>query len=271
VPIGRVPVRRLRAEIEATDVPSWNAARSPAAEPAAMQLFVAPARLPAGMRVYAIGDVHGCDRELGRLHSGIAADLRRRPVRDAAVVHLGDYFDGGPASAAVLARLMQPSPVAGARVVNLIGDHERTILDMLAGDRAAATDWLHSGGDATLASFGIDPAAPRETWAAALPAELPPFLRGLALSHRAGGYLFVHAGIRPGVAPERQAPEDLTGIRQAFLSSEQDFGLVVVHGHTPVSVPAVRPNRIALDTGAGFGGKLTCAVLETDSVGFFWA
>jgi serine/threonine protein phosphatase 1 len=270
-PIRRVPMRRLRAEIAATDVPSWNAARAPATDPGALQFFVAPARLPAGLRIYAIGDVHGCDRELGVLHAAIAADIARRPVREAVVIHLGDYIDGGPDSAAVLARLMQPAPLAGARVVNLMGDHEQMVLEALDGDRAAATDWLHSGGAATLASFGIDPAAPRETWAAALPPPVLAFLRGLASSHRAGGYLFCHAGIRPGAPADRQSHEDLVRMRQPFLSSEQDFGVVVVHGHTPVSVPAVRSNRIALDTGAGFGGRLTCAVLETDSVGFFWA
>ena len=270
-PLRRVPVRRLRAEIEATDVPSWNAARTPTADAAAMQLLIAPARLPAGRRVYAIGDIHGCDSELGMLHGQIEADIRRRPVRDAVVVHLGDYFDVGPDGARVLTRLTQLAPVSGARLVNLIGDHERMVLDALEGDRAAATDWLHSGGDATLASFGIDAAAPRETWAAALPASLLPFVRGLSYSHREGGYLFAHAGIRPGVATDRQTHEDLVSIRQPFLSSEQDFGAVVVHGHTPVTTPAVRSNRICIDTGAGFAGKLTCAVLETDSVGFFWA
>jgi len=270
-PLRRVPMRRLRAVIEATDVPSWNAARTPAADPATMQLLIAPARLPAGRRVYAIGDIHGCDRELGILHTAIAADIRRRPVDHAVVVHLGDYLDGAPDSAAVLARLTRPVPVAGAHLVNLIGDHEQLLLDALAGDRAAATDWLHSGGKATLESFGIDPEAGRETWTAALPAALAPFLHNLVFSHREGGYLFAHAGIRPGVAPERQTRDDLVGIRQPFLSSEQDFGVVVVHGHTPATTPAVRSNRIGIDTGAGFAGKLTCAVLETDSVGFFWA
>ncbi len=236
-----------------------------------MTWLAAPARLPPGIRVYAIGDVHGCDRELGALHRLIAADIASRPVRDAAVVHLGDYLDGGPDSAGVLARLTGAAPVAGARVVNLMGDHEQTALEALEGDRAAATDWLHSGGEATLRSFGVDPATPRETWAAALPPTLARFLRGLVPSHREGGYLFCHAGIRPGIPLDRQAPADLLGIRQSFLSSEQDFGIVVVHGHTPVGTPAVRGNRIALDTGAGFGGRLSCAVLESDGVGFFWA
>jgi serine/threonine protein phosphatase 1 len=269
-PLRRVPVRRLRAEIAATDVPSWNAVRTPVADPATMQLLIAPARLPAGQRVYAIGDIHGCDGELGRLHAAIAVDLGRRPVRDAVVVHLGDYFDGGPDSAGVLARLTRPVPAPGARVVNLMGDHDLLVLQALDGDRAAGTDWLHSGGAATLDSFGVA-AAPREAWATALPPALPAFLRGLSLSHREGGYLFAHAGIRPGIAPDRQDRDDLLGIRQPFLSAEQDFGVVVVHGHTPATTPSVRSNRIGLDTGAGFGGRLTCAVLETDSVGFFWA
>jgi serine/threonine protein phosphatase 1 len=270
-PGRQAPLRRRREAIGAAEVPSWSAARAPAADPAAMQLLAAPSALPPSIRVYAIGDIHGCDSELGILHRLIEADVRRRPVRDAVVAHLGDYFDGGPDSAAVLARMTRPAPVGGARMVNLIGDHERMVLDALEGDRAAATDWLHSGGEATLRSFGVDPGTPRESWASALPATLARFLHGLAMSHRAGGYLFCHAGIRPGIAPDRQAPADLLGIRQAFLSSEQDFGVVVVHGHTPVGTPAVLRNRIAIDTGAGLGGRLSCAVLESDSVGFFWA
>ena len=270
-PLRRPPARLLRAETAKAEVPSWHSARTPAADPATMTVFAAPARLPAGMRLYAIGDIHGCGRELAALHEAIASDLARRPVRAATVVHLGDYFDHGPDSAAVLARLSGLSDLGGAHVVLLLGDHEQMLIDALAGDRAAATDWLHSGGEATLASFGIAPGAPRETWATALPAALPAFLRALAPSHRTGGYLFVHAGVRPGVPLDRQATEDLVGIRQPFLSTEQDFGAVVVHGHTPVTLPAIRPNRIALDTGAGLSGRLTCAVLETDTVGFFWA
>jgi serine/threonine protein phosphatase 1 len=191
-------------------------------------------------------------------------------VRDAVVVHLGDYLDGGPDSAGVLARLTRPAPVPGARVVNLMGDHDLLVLQVLDGDRAAGTDWLHFGGAATLDSFGIA-TEPREAWTSGLPADLPAFLHSLSLSHREAGYLFAHAGIRPGITADRQARDDLLGIRQPFLSSEQDLGVVVVHGHTPATTPSVRSNRIGIDTGAGFGGRLTCAVLETDSVGFFWA
>jgi serine/threonine protein phosphatase 1 len=94
------------------------------------------------------------------------------------------------------------------------------------------------------------------------------FLRDLAVWHEAGGYLFVHAGIRPGIPLERQSRHDLMWIREPFLSSKQSFGAVVVHGHTPRPDPVVRPNRLGIDTGAVMGGVLTCVVLEEDRLGF---
>ena len=96
-------------------------------------------------------------------------------------------------------------------------------------------------------------------------------LRGLPVTHRAGGYLFVHAGIRPGVPLDAQGREDLLWIREPFLSFDGDLGCVVVHGHTPIPAPLVRPNRIDIDTGAYLGGELTCAVLEADRIGFLQA
>ena len=119
------------------------------------------------------------------------------------------------------------------------------LLDALEGDRAAATDWLWSGGKAALASWGLDPDLPREAWRSAIPAEHVAFLRRLVLSHREGDYLFVHAGIRPGVTLARQTRDDLLGIRQPFLWSEQEFGVVVVHGHStePGAGPPREPHR----------------------------
>ena len=97
------------------------------------------------------------------------------------------------------------------------------------------------------------------------------FLRDLTLTHREGGYLFVHGGVRPGVPLDQQAREDLLRMRQPFLYSEMSFGAVVVHGHSPVKAPVVRHNRIAIDTGAVFGGKMTCLVLEGGTLGFLTA
>ncbi len=229
---------------------------------------VAPGTLPANLRVYAIGDVHGCAKQLARLHAMVAAHLAANPVGTAELVHLGDYVDRGPDSAGVVAMLSGPSPVSGTRSVCLIGNHERTMLDALDGDGAAAADWLFNGGREALGSWGADPSAPRASWLNGVPAADLAWLGGLALSHRAGDYLFVHAGVRPGVSLERQAPDDLIRIRQVFLGSDMDFGAIVVHGHTVKWEPVVRLNRIGIDTGAVFGGALTCVALEGDTMEF---
>ncbi|MBN8902484.1 MAG: metallophosphoesterase [Rhodospirillales bacterium] len=266
----RRPVRRagagLRSALQAAAIPSWSGARDPAPNAEALVFRRAPGRLPAGRRVYAIGDVHGCAAALATLHAAIADDLAARPVTAAILVHLGDYIDLGPDSADVIERLLAPAPAPRLRVVNLLGDHERMLLQAIGGDRAAATDWLHAGGRATLASWGLDPDLPREGWADAVPAAHLAFLRALAPFHREGDYLFVHAGIRPNVPLDAQTVDDMVTIRQPFLWTSQPLGVVVVHGHTASPAVAMEEHRIGLDTGAGTGGKLTCAVLEDDLV-----
>ena len=234
----------------------------------------APGHLPPGRRVYAIGDVHGCGEQLAALHNAIVADLHRRPVADPVLVHLGDYVDRGPDIFGVMEKLAAGDPIAGLPTVNLLGNHERTMLDALLGDRAAATDWLYTGGRESLESYGLDPELHTQAvWTERVPTAHVEFLKGLILMHREGSYLFAHAGIRPGVALEAQEKQDLITIRTTFLFSEQDFGAVVVHGHTPTPTrqPVIKANRIALDTGAVYGGKLTCAVLEGTTVGFLFA
>lgn len=235
-----------------------------------MKWLRAPARLADGLRVYAIGDMHGCAGRLRALHEAIRADLKAHPTRGATLVHLGDYIDRGPDSAGVIEAAMG---FDACPVVNLTGNHEATLLAALDGDAPAATDWIHYGGREALTSWGMAPHAPRETWGQGIPAAHIAFLRGLALRHRIGPYFFVHAGIRPGVALEDQAPDDLIRIRGAFLNSEADHGAVIVHGHTPVREREadLRDNRINLDTGAVFGGPLTCGVFEEDRVGLLTA
>jgi len=231
----------------------------------------APASLPPGRRVYAIGDIHGCDAQLANLHEIIAEDFARRPVDHAVLLHIGDYVDRGADTAGVLRRLLPGSPVAGMSVVNLVGNHDETMLHALFGDRPAATDWLFAGGRPALESYGVDPDSPRESWPERVPPEHLDWLRSLTLTHREGGYFFVHGGVRPGVPLELQVREDLLRMRQPFLYSDADFGAVVVHGHSPVKEPVVRHNRVAIDTGAVFGGKLTALVLEAETFGFLTA
>lgn len=234
------------------------------------RLRPAPGRLPPGDRIYAIGDVHGCLDRLVALHDAIADDLKNRPVPKATLVHLGDYIDRGPDSAGVIAWVSSTaSPLGITETVNLLGNHEDMFLAALdSRSREAVTVWYMNGGGASLASWGIGPSVGPPEWPARIPPEHIQFVRGLSLTYRAGRYLFVHAGVRPGVALNAQEREDLLWTRWPFLLSTEDFGAVIVHGHTPSAQPEVRGNRIGIDTGAVLGGKLTCAVLEQDRVGF---
>ena len=231
---------------------------------------LAPAILPPGQRVYAIGDVHGCDDRLAALHDDIAADLAARPIANPLLIHLGDYIDRGAASAAVLDRLTRP--VAGApglTLFNLIGNHEDMLLTVLAhGRRADAAMWLQNGGGETLASWGLQWRDRPADWAAGIPPGQLGLLRSLVPICRVGGYAFVHAGLRPGIPMHRQKRDDLLWIREPFLSFDGTLSAVAVHGHTPEPEPTIRSHRIGIDTGAVLGGMLTCAVLEADRVGF---
>jgi serine/threonine protein phosphatase 1 len=238
-----------------------------------IEFVAAPATLPQGQRAYAIGDIHGCVEQLATLHQAIVDDLAARPVAEPVLIHLGDYVDRGPDSAAVVEILAAGPPIPGLRTVNLMGNHEHMMLDALASGKAEAAElWLANGGADTLFSWGVPRQVKPADWAARIPRPHLLFLRDLPLVHREGPYLFVHAGIRPGVRLSEQARQDLLWIREPFLSSKGAFfgepGMVVVHGHTPVREPVVRPNRIGIDTGAVMGGVLTCAVLEDERVGF---
>ncbi|HEU0222359.1 MAG TPA: metallophosphoesterase family protein [Paracoccaceae bacterium] len=222
-----------------------------------------------GRRIYAVGDVHGCRGELRELYRRIAADLAARPHPSPVAVHVGDYVDRGPDSRGVIDDLLRWDLGEVERVC-LLGNHDDLMVKFFEDPDSfwSADHWISGGmgGAATLASYGVDPFGPsREVHRAAkaaVPAAHLAFLTGLPRMHRIGRYLFVHAGIRPGVPFERQDPEDLIWIRDEFLRDRRDHGAIVVHGHTPVRAVEVRRNRIGIDTGAVFGGVLSCIVLE---------
>jgi serine/threonine protein phosphatase 1 len=229
------------------------------------------AEAPAGTRIYAIGDIHGQLDQLQALEALIVADAAESPAERRLIVYLGDYVDRGQDSAGVVGHLAE-GPPAGFEAVYLKGNHEALMLDFLD-DPDGGTNWLMNGGDTTLESYGVDvhadtPAGvPRldhlsRSFARALPRSHRSFLNGLDVRHEEGDYLFVHAGVRPGVAMEEQDPHDMIWIRYPFLQSSADFGKVVVHGHTPEPNPVERDNRIGIDTGAVYGGKLTALVLD---------
>jgi serine/threonine protein phosphatase 1 len=229
----------------------------------------APASLPSGQRIYAIGDVHGCLDRLAAVHEQIAEDLAIRPVDISVLVHLGDYVDRGLDSAQVVDWLSGGAPVPVTQIVNLMGNHEDMMLQALPGtDKEANNTWLANGGADSLMSWEIGRKVPPTDWATLIPAEHQTFLRDLKISFRYGGYLFVHAGIRPGVPLDRQERHDMLWIREPFLSWKHSHDVIVVHGHTPRHEPDIRSNRIGIDTGAVMGGVLTCLVLEENRLGF---
>lgn len=235
------------------------------------------ARVPPGSVVYAIGDVHGRADLLAELHEAIVADAARRAARRRVIVYLGDYVSRFPRAREVVETLVAPPPRGFARVV-LKGNHEDTVVRFLDGELRSGHHWIRYGGHATLAEYGVDVDATaadgplaaraahleavRRRLARALPGAHEAFLRALALSHREGGYAFVHAGLRPGVPLARQAAGHMLWIRDPFLRAEADFGCTVVHGHTIAPAPEVRRHRIGIDTGAYRTGVLTCLVLE---------
>lgn len=234
-------------------------------------MFLGEAQTPAAVRLYAIGDVHGRDDLLAAAHARIRADLAAAPPGDYRIVHLGDYVDRGPESAAVIERLAALGR-ADPRVVSLCGNHDEMMQAFLVDPVAAGEQWFANRAADTLASYGVD--APPvvtsyrqlvelgEALAAALPATHRAFLDALPRSVRFGDYFFCHAGIRPGVPLDAQDPADLIWIREPFLTDRRDHGAVIVHGHTPVATPDVRTNRINIDTGVVFSGRLTTLVLE---------
>lgn len=229
-------------------------------------------RVPDGVRVYAVGDVHGRLDLLREIEERIVEDLAASPrVVEPFVVYLGDYVDRGVDSRGVLQWLIDNPLLTGLSRVLLIGNHDLWLREFLRGQPVGAS-WIQFGGDATLASYGVrfditlpEPqriAQAQKQLVDRFPTTHRELLHGLELAWSCGDYYFCHAGIRPGVPLDRQSPEDLLWIREPFLSWRGDPGKVIVHGHTVTEEPVVRPNRIGIDTGAYLTGRLTCLVLE---------
>ena len=224
--------------------------------------------VPDGIRVYAIGDIHGRLDLLTRMMRLIADNLATSPDCVAQCVLLGDYIDRGPQSAAVLELLSGghfPMPLTALR-----GNHEQMLLNFLD-DATSMEFWRSYGGIETVHSFGIDPKKARDPQyfeevrqqlKGALPATSVRFLEQTTFRCTIGDYFFCHAGVRPGVPLAAQRDEDLISMRQTFTGSRVEHGKIVVHGHTPVEQPEVHVNRINIDTGAYITGTLTCLVLE---------
>jgi serine/threonine protein phosphatase 1 len=222
-----------------------------------------------GYRAYAIGDVHGRLDLLEQLLARIHSELQRKPAAQTLLVFVGDLIDRGPSSAQVVERL-RTYRREGIRPVFILGNHEEVLLRILRGDAQLITKWRWFGGSECLQSYGVDPAqmahlTDEEALSlvrAAIPKNHVKFLESFVDSCRFGDYLFVHAGIRPGIELEQQSQADLRWIREPFLLDESDYGFVVVHGHTIKAEVDERPNRIGIDTGAYRTDVLTALAIE---------
>lgn len=224
---------------------------------------------PKGHRAYAIGDIHGCLDLLNRLLARIEEEIAKKPARRTSIVFLGDVVDRGPDSAGVVERLRTYS-LPGASTHFIMGNHEEVMLRVLEGDLDVLQNWLRFGGAETLRSYGVEPRelakqSDEEVVSrlnAAVPRQHKAFLAKFADSISFGSYVFVHAGIRPGVELAEQSQSDLRWIREPFLGDTADRGFVVVHGHTITNEVDVTPNRIGIDTGAYCTGVLSALAIQ---------
>ena len=228
--------------------------------------------LPAGLRVYAIGDIHGRLDLLNQLLSLINADVAKFPVIRPVYVFLGDYIDRGHWSRETIDRLIEHADEHES--VFLKGNHESIAISCLS-DRTKIDHWLRLGGMETLSSYGVAPdlfanrkqaAGTQLAFHNALPQSHFRFLRNLRESFASGDFFFVHAGVKPDVDLAHQTEKDLLWIRHEFLLSSRDFGKIIIHGHTPTEEIELRSNRINIDTGAFATGRLTCLVIEGETL-----
>jgi serine/threonine protein phosphatase 1 len=216
-----------------------------------------------------VGDIHGRLDLLEDLLAKIHAELQHRPARKTLLVFVGDLIDRGPSSAQVLERL-RTYRRQGIQTIFLLGNHEEVLLRIIRGDSELITKWRWFGGSECLQSYGVDPAEIARLSGddalsivrGAIPREHVEFLETFADSCRFGDYLFVHAGIRPGIQLELQSQSDLRWIREPFLLDDSDHGFVVVHGHTIREEAEELPYRMGIDTGAFRTGVLTALGIE---------
>lgn len=230
----------------------------------------ARAQIPAGQRVYAVGDIHGRLDLLLPLLAHIRDDIAARPRADNHVILLGDLVDRGPYSAETVEYAISGLPDFATFHV-LMGNHEETMLRAMdpLEDRTENM-WLKFGGYETLASYGVpvttlgDELPPVEALQRYIPERHRQFLDSLPDAMRFGDYVFVHAGVRPGIALEQQDPTDMRWIRNDFLDHRGDHGAFIVHGHSISTEPDIQGNRMGIDTGAYRSGTLTALGLEGD-------
>lgn len=227
------------------------------------------ASIPEGRRVYAIGDIHGRNDLLQQLLAKIVRDDGERGAAESEIIFLGDLVDRGPDSAGVLDTAMQLKEKAG-NVRFLMGNHEEVYLAAATGNEKSVRFFNRIGGRETILSYDIsrkdyielNMAQLAERIPALFPREHIDFVSGFEDQIIIGDYAFVHAGIRPGIPLSEQRKKDLRWIREEFLAIEEPHEKVIVYGHTISDDVVEAGNRIGIDTGAYYSGKLTALGLQ---------
>jgi serine/threonine protein phosphatase 1 len=198
-------------------------------------------------RIFAIGDIHGCRQKLDKLLSKIDW----RPENKEELVFLGDYIDRGPDSYGVVEIVRELKEAHPKEVTLLKGNHEQMFINFITGQEEILLS--ANGVSFTMRSYNQN---------SPFPVSHLRFYQELRLYYETENYIFVHAGLKPGRSLFDQSEHDFLWIRDEFLESDYDFGKTVVFGHTPFRQPYLYPGRVGLDTGAVFGGALTCMELS---------
>lgn len=218
--------------------------------------------------IFAVGDIHG---RLDLAQAAVEAIFARIGSRQYRIIFLGDYVDRGPASRGVVELMLEL--IQNPRVVCLKGNHEAMMLRSLAsGDSDDFTVWMGTGGQATIESYGAD------DWSAAVaqvPAHHLRWMAGLPLTSGDGHRIYVHAGLLPATAFDRQTEEACLWIRERFLRAPaHQFDSHIVHGHTPCwagnptpGAPELLRHRTNLDLGAYMTDRLGVGVFEGEVEG----
>jgi len=196
-------------------------------------------------RLFAIGDIHGCYGLLKRLLEKLPIDWQKDKL-----IFLGDYIDRGTEVKKVLETVINLKSIYKDNVICLLGNHEDMLLDYLKGFNKIL--YLTLGGNDTINSYGGIQNIPKTHI---------DFIKSLELIFETDEYIFVHAGLRPHIPVEQQSKDDLIWIRESFYESDYDWGKTIIFGHTPMATPFIQPNKIGIDTGAVYGGRLTAVEL----------
>ena len=203
-------------------------------------------------KTYVFGDIHGCHQPLRRLLANISPNKKEDTL-----IFLGDYINRGACSKDVISELIQMKN-SFSHMITLMGNHEQIFLSYLHGYNREL--FFRMGGAMTLESYGIT-----EPWPDAVPNLIPSehlnFFNELMFYWEDNHYIYVHGGVQPGVHLSQQSPEWLLWAREKFINSKYNYQKRIIYGHTPFENPKIDANKIGIDTGLVFGGKLSCLIL----------